>query len=224
MSRGHRYAAWLRCSGFTLVELLIVMTLLSLLMLALVSALRTMAQTEERIDGRLARVDEFRVATTFVREILGRISARKQEESPLKQGGTPFVFDGQTGAISWVGIMPARHGAGGRYFFRLALEGRQGEAALVVRFAPWDESASFPDWGRVSARTLVKGVTFFELSYEDLTAEPETWTSSWQRTDSLPTHVRLAVQTRNGDWPLWIVSTRQLLQGGRRSGGYTLGP
>ena len=226
MSRRPRRWAWTgkrRWRGFTLVELLVVMALLSLLMLGLVSALRTMAQTEERIDGRLAQADEFRVTAAFVREILGRISARKQDES-LKQGDSPFLFDGQPASVSWMGIMPARHGVGGRYFFRLGLEDFQGEQALVIRFAPWDEGASFPTWEQAQSRVLLKGVTSFALSYEDLSTEPEAWTSIWRRTDALPGHVRLDVQTRNGDWPLWIVATRQLSQGGRRPGGYSLGP
>lgn len=224
LRRGHMvWAGKMHVRGFTLVELLVVMALLSLLMLGLVSALRTMAQTEERIDGRLAEADEFRVTTGFLREILGRISARKQDES-LKQGGSPFLFDGQAASVSWIGIMPARHGAGGRHFFKLGLEDYQGEAALVIRFTPWDEGSSFPNWEQAQARALLKGVTSFALSYEDLATEPEAWTSTWQRTDALPEHVRLAVQTRNGDWPLWIVATRLLSQGGRRQGGYSRGP
>lgn len=222
----HRRSIWagkLHGGGFTLVELLVVMALLSLLMLGLASALRTMAQTEERIDGKLAQADEFRVTTAFVQEVLGRISARKQEE-PQQQGGSPYLFDGQPASVSWLGIMPARHGAGGRFFFRLGLEDQQGEAALVIRFAPWDEGSSFPNWEQAQARALLKGVTSFALSYEDLSTEPESWTSTWQQTDALPEHVRLAVQTRSGDWPLWIVATRRLSQGGRRKGGYSLGP
>ncbi len=224
LRRGHMaWAGKMHLRGFTLVELLVVMALLSLLMLGLVSALRTMAQTEERIDGRLATADEFHVTIGFVQEILGRISARKKDESP-KQGDSPFLFDGQMTSVSWIGIMPARHGAGGRYFFRLGLENFQGEAALVIRFAPWDENSSFPNWEQAQARALLKEVKSFALYYEDLATEPETWTSTWQRTDALPEHVRLAVQTRNGDWPLWIVATRQLQQGGRRQGGFSLGP
>lgn len=225
MSRRHIASAGLRCwRGFTLVELLVVMALLSLLMLGLVSALRTMAQTEERIDGRLAQADEFRVTTAFVQDVLGRISVRKQQEEILKQGGSPFLFDGQIHSVAWVGIMPARHGTGGRHFFRLGLEGSGGEAALVIRFAPWDESAFFPNWEQAQARTLLKGVTSFALSYEDVTKEPETWTPTWQGIDSLPEHVRLDVQIRSGDWPLWIVATRHLSPGGRGQGGYSRGP
>ena len=87
--RGH--VAWtgkMHMRGFTLVELLVVMALLSLLMLGLVSALRTMAQTEERIDGRLAQADEFRVTTAFVQEILGQISIRRKRSFP-ELGASP---------------------------------------------------------------------------------------------------------------------------------------
>ena len=79
--------------GFTLVEVLVVISLLSLVMLAMVSALRTTAQTEERVDLRLQRADEMRVATDFLRSILGRISARKVPE-PIALGGSQFVFSG----------------------------------------------------------------------------------------------------------------------------------
>ena len=70
--------------GFTLIELLVTMALLSLLMLGMASALRTMAQTEERIDARLARADEFRIATGFLRSIVGRVSARTAAGLPWR--------------------------------------------------------------------------------------------------------------------------------------------
>ena len=59
--------------GFTLIEVLVVISLLSLLMLAMGSALRTTAQTEERVDQRLQRTDEIRVASGFLRSVLGRV-------------------------------------------------------------------------------------------------------------------------------------------------------
>ena len=222
--RGH--VAWtgkMHMRGFTLVELLVVMALLSLLMLGLVSALRTMAQTEERIDGRLAQADEFRVTTAFVEEILGQISARKKG-TPSTSGDSTFFFDGQTTSVSWVGVMPARHGVGGRYFFKLALEEFQGEATLVIRFAPWNDEPVFPAWEHAQARALVKGVTVFSLAYESWATGAENWVPSWQQSDALPEHVRIAVQTRGGEWPLWVIALRPLPQGGRGQGAFSLGP
>ena len=63
-----------RLRGFTLLELLVVMGLLSAVMLALGAALRTIAQSEDRVDHRLGQADELRVASAFMRTTLGRVS------------------------------------------------------------------------------------------------------------------------------------------------------
>ena len=58
----------LQYRGFTLVEVMVALTLLSLVMLVLGSAIRSMGASAERIDARSASIDEMRVATTFLRE------------------------------------------------------------------------------------------------------------------------------------------------------------
>lgn len=209
--------------GFTLVELLVTMALLSLLMLGMASALRTMAQTEERVDARLANADEFRVATGFLRSIVGRISARKNP-APITQGASPYLFMGTPTALSWIGIMPARYGAGGRNFFHLAVEPVQGAPALVIRFLPWTDSAEFPDWGQAESRVLVHGVTSFALAYEDARQTPPLWVNAWERTDSLPERVRIELQTDTGPWPLWVAAMRSLPASERGSGRFSAGP
>lgn len=210
--------------GFTLLELLVTMALLSLLMLGMASALRTMAQTEERVDARLAQADEFRVATGFLRTIVGQVSARKNP-APLIQGASPYLFIGTPTALSWVGIMPARHGAGGRSFFHLAVEPVQGVASLVIRFLPWSDSTEFPEWGRAESHVLVRGVTSFALSYEDARQPQPLWVDAWERSDSLPEHVRMELQTASGPWPVWVAAMRSLPASERGgSGSFSAGP
>ncbi|MBP6598448.1 MAG: prepilin-type N-terminal cleavage/methylation domain-containing protein [Giesbergeria sp.] len=195
--------------GFTLVELLVVMTLLSLVMLAMGSALRTTAQTEERIDQRLQRADEMRVANGFLREILGRLSARKKA-TPTAVGENPFIFSGQSDALRWVGIMPARYGAGGRYHFWLRLEGDSAGSALVLRYAPWVDDSIAPDWEQAESYGLVVGTTALSIQYEDASVEPPLWTDHWASPDRLPQRVMLQVQTANGLWPDVVIALRML--------------
>lgn len=210
--------------GFTLVELLVTMALLSLLMLGMASALRTMAQTEERVDARLARADEFRIATGFLRSIVGRISARKKP-APMTQGASPYMFAGAPTTLSWVGIMPARYGAGGRNFFHLAVEPVQGSPSLVIRFLPWTDSTDFPDWAQAESRVLVSGVTSFALAYEDARQTQPLWVDAWERTDSLPERLRMQLQTDAGPWPMWVVAMRSLPASERGgSGRFSAGP
>ena len=195
--------------GFTLLELLVVMALLSVVMLALGSALRTIAQSEGRIDQRLARADEFRVATAFMRTTLARISDRKVAAAAEPSAGS-VLFAGGGESVAWVGIMPARYGAGGRNFFRLGVESVDGHSSLVLRFIPWIDAPVFPDWSQAEARVLVADVASLSIRYEDALAVPSAWGAEWPFKDRLPQRIELTVQTSAGFWPSLVVAMRTM--------------
>ncbi len=195
--------------GFTLVELLVVMTLMSLVMLALFSAMRSMAQTEARIDARLARADEFRTAVSFMRTTLERVSARKIEG--LQAGASTLPFAATPGAVAWVGVMPARYGAGGRCYFQLGAEqASDGETALVIRFVPWTNDGVPPKWPQSQSRVLAERLVKLELRYQDPLESPSQWRADWPFKDRLPSAVGIRVQTQAEIWPDLIVAMRVL--------------
>ena len=200
-----------RLRGFTLLELLVVMGLLSAVMLALGAALRTIAQSEDRVDRRLAQADELRVASAFMRTTLGRVSARKMAPAPAPapaSGASPVLFAAAPEALAWVGVMPARYGQGGRQYFRLGIEPAGAEAALVLRFLPWTGASTFPDWSQAESRVLVRNATALQLRYEDTRKAPSTWTSEWAETKYLPARVELTLQTPAGAWPALVIPLR----------------
>lgn len=217
--------------GFTLVEVLVAVSLLSIIMVALGSAMRTMAQTETRVDQRLQRMDDLRVAAGFLRQVLGRASARKQP-APQGQGGQQVAFRATPTSIEWVGIMPARHGLGGRYFFRLQPEEFATGPALVLRFAPWDAAApSFPDWSQAAARTLVPALGQFAVYAEGRPTQnqvlppdwPLGWVPGWPVADQLPQRLRISWAPDGLAWPDLVVPVRALEQGTGVGGGFTIG-
>lgn len=211
-----------RMAGFTLLEILVVMALLSAIMLALGAALRTMAQSEVRVDQRLGRADELRVSTAFMRTILSRVSLRRVTP-PGPPGSSLYLFSAAPDAVAWVGVMPARHGAGGRHFFRLAVEPVEGRTDLVLRFAPVSERPDFPDWSAAEARTLVSDVTSIALRYEDGLAQPAQWTPLWRHAERLPERVALQIATATGPWPEIIVPMRGLPASQSGIGGFVFG-
>ena len=108
-----------RQRGFTLMEVLIAMALLSLLMLALGSALYSAAQTEERVDARVQSAEDLRLAARFLQEALSQASLR-----PVRQGNErlrPF-FSGQEQAVEWVGDWAAAAGRRARIPSAVALD------------------------------------------------------------------------------------------------------
>ncbi|MDD0813466.1 prepilin-type N-terminal cleavage/methylation domain-containing protein [Curvibacter sp. HBC28] len=216
--------------GFTLLELLVVMSLMSLVMLAMTSALRTMAQTEERVDARVARADDLRSSLDFLRGALGRVAMRKVPMQSAAQG-SPYLFQGGADAMVWVGIMPARFGAGGRYVFRLGPEALPQGQTLTLRFAPWNPMSGFPDWALTEMRPLVLGLTGFSIQYEDVRRAPGQWQPEWMpradappdRVNQFPARVRLLVQTSQGTWPDVIIPLRVMSSSSSSLGGFTVG-
>ena len=182
----------IRGNGFTLLETLVVMALLSIIMLAMVSALRGVAQGGERIDARFQRLDDYRVAMQFMRGALGRLSARQVTNA---RGGGP-LFVGASDHVAWVGVMPARYGVGGRHFFRLGVETIEGVPSLALRYLPWVDQSDFPDWSSAALQVLIPGVESVAMRYED-PRQPDAaaaWTVAWSFIDELPSTIAIVMQ------------------------------
>jgi general secretion pathway protein J len=199
-----------RPGGFTLVEVLVAMTLLSLVMLVLGSSIRSMGASAERIDARSASTDQMRVATGFVREVVGRASAQ-----PLEAPGVGLLFAAAPDSVNWIGVMPARFGAAGRHFFRLATESlADGNTGLVLRFVPWrTEDKQMPDWSRADSRVLVRDVTAFALSYDGDGFE-QNWAPTWPAdARKLPPRMKLSLAVKGAEWPPIVVAIHPLPAG-----------
>lgn len=209
----------IRQQGFTLIELLVVMTLLSVIMLGLVTALRNMAQTESRIDQRLERLDEIRVARTFLQQTLTRVSSSTLD-APGATGKTIIPFAATPDSLTWVGILPARPNIGGRHFFKLAIEDTPTGNELVLRFAPWQPDLISPDWSQTEARILIRGISQIIVQTQGLPPQghalaqswPQGWQNGWPITDALPEQLRLGLTDAQGDWPEWNMALHALPQ------------
>ena len=207
-------------AGFTLIEVLVAMTLLSMVMLVLGSSIRSMGASAERVEARSSNIDEMRVATTFLREIVGRTAAQK-----LEAPAVGLLFSGTSDGVSWIGVMPARFGAGGRYFFRLHRESLDdGTAALVLRFVPWLwKQREMPDWSRAESRILVRKLTAFGVSYEG-DGFGKGWRTEWPLdAPKLPPRLRLVLSAAGSEWPPIVLPVYPLSSAGN-SGRLVSGP
>jgi general secretion pathway protein J len=217
--------------GFTLIELLVSMALLSLVMLGLLTALRSFAQTETRIDERIRQGEDLRVSEPFLRAIVGTISPRNRAVA----AGAPrqIDFSGAAGGMQWIGVMPARHGAGGLYRFHLyqRLAAADGPAALVLEFAPYVAGFDGPlDPSSVQSRVMAGPVGAVSFRYQDDLRSGRQWLSDWPYTDRLPRRVSLSVLGASQPWPEIIVPVVPVVgpgavgRGGGVVSGVTVGP
>jgi general secretion pathway protein J len=196
--------------GFTLVELIVSLTLMAILMLALLGAMRSIGVTEEKLDKRLAVVEEVRSVSSFLDDILGA-SALKQRATKV---GTPgeSTFVGTPLALQWIGVMPARHGAGGLHHFRVASEMVGGETALTLAYLPFAGLDVAPEWAQAQRRVLVPHLSALSIQYQ--LADAAAWLPEWRNTAASPAlaRVRLAISADGVDWPEQVVAVHAILQ------------
>ena len=186
--------------GFTLIELLVVMTLLALLMTGLMTAMRTMAQTETKIDQRLQRLDDLRTVRALLTQTLGQVSAMRTDNPDAT--GQPLVpFVATPNSLTWVGSLPARPGAGGCHHFRLMVEDTAAEPALILRLAPCQPELTPPVWSTADAHVLLRQVSQLVVQAQGLPPQgsteknswPKGWQNGWPIPDQLPEQVRLSL-------------------------------
>jgi general secretion pathway protein J len=188
-----------RVKGFTIVEVVVALTLLSLLMLAVLTALRTFAQTQGRIDAVVERNDELRIVSNFLRNHVA-------QALPLQLVGAPDVsarygvfFVGQTSELVWVAPFVGGLSAGGLHVMRLS---RNGDV-LQLQLAPYSGLESWPDWSRVAAFPLLEQVSAFSIAYRGVGGNQ--WGDEWLGGLMTPRAVRLRIAVAQRFWPDLIV-------------------
>lgn len=189
----------LRALGFTLVEVLIALALLSLILLGLTAALRTFADSATRIEARAWRSDDVRLVSALLREALSNAAAI----NILLPGNQAVVkaFAGGEQQIEWIGVLPARHGLGGLHHLRLQLDSQRN---LQLSMAPLIGENKPADWQLARSRVLVYALDHFSLRYQGV--GQQAWLPAWTDTTVLPARVSVQIAAAGEHWPPLIVS------------------
>lgn len=205
-----------RAAGFTLVEMLIALALLSLLVVALTISIRTISQAQTKVDERLSKNEAVRLSAAFLRQTLSWASLKKRV--PLDKDAPQLGMVGTAEEITWIGALPARYGAGGLYWLRLTAM----NSKLIFSFMPYRGIERVPDWSIAETRELLQDVTRMSLAYQE--DDASAWADSWASAEKLPQRVRLSVDAKGVNWPGLIVPVRAGRPATERSGGPVHGP
>ena len=191
-----------KSSGFTLIEVVVALALASLVALGLTTALKTVGDAGDRLDKIAFRSEDARVVVAFLRQIVQSASAR---QGPSVNGlPAKAYFQGGEGSLEWLGVMPARYGAGGLYHFRLELLFEDGgEGSLILRYMPFVPRPELPDWSLGKVHLLAKGVDSMSLAYQG--RDELEWGPSWLLQDVVPGKLAFKLSAKKTGWPEIVV-------------------
>lgn len=208
-------------TGFTLLELLVAMTVLGVLTGLLATGLSFGARIWEREQTQLEQWAEMQAVQDVLRRMVGEAWPLNVPTVADKQG---VAFVGSSNSIEFLGPPPAQSQAGGIYQYGLLSRIGPNGASLVLTWRLHGPDGTQRQGRRGSAGrirrqesgdykevVLVDGVANVEFSYfggggDDI--KPR-WNNRWEDAAQLPLLVRMHVQFPAGDrrrWPDLVVA------------------
>lgn len=187
-----------RQAGMTLVEVTVASMIFAMIMLAVVTAMRTFGQSYDRLQQTTALTSQKREVDRFLRQTL---------RDALPESG---YFDGAAGWLEWVAPIDRVGSAGGLQHLKLESRGKD----LMLHFAPFDrfgDPQDEPDWGaQVQSVALHGGLEQFRVAYRlrpDLgwVNTPESQGDGTPE-GALPWAVQLRIAALGQEWPPIVVA------------------
>ena len=196
-----------RQAGFTLLEMLVAITVLALLMIGLTQGVRTGFAFWASQTNRTGEVTELDATGRILRNLITDIPIR-----PAAAGANQvsILFEGHPSAITFVGDLPTGFGDTRRAKVTIALRGEN----LILDWTPHRHEAVSPGEAPPAETVLLHGVKSLEFSYwgaPDGTGNAATWLTDWI-SPALPELVRVRLGFGKGDRRRWpdLVAAPQL--------------
>ena len=170
-------------SGFTLLELIISITMMAVILLIIGTAMRLGLRSVESGEKRMASVERFRASLNIV-------ESQIQSQLPVKAQGTDttsFVFQADSDSVQF----PSNFSLWGnqRGYVTVSykvLTDEFGKQELYLQ----ESGTGIPKSGEVRLFEFFDHI-YFDYFYKDPAEEKGSWVGQWQWTDSLPEKIRL---------------------------------
>lgn len=197
-----------RAQGFTLLELLIGMTLVGFILTLLFAGLNLGTRSWEAGEQRMVTSSRQAIVVGFIRHALERTDPLRWRVDDEDQ----LAFVGEAESLRFVGSVAMHEGATGNHLIALDLADGEVGRDLVMRWQlPDSRAPGFGPLEEAKPKVLVKAVREMTFSYFGTEADTEepAWHDQWLHQKAPPELIRLRLVMENGEtWPEIIAAPR----------------
>ena len=185
--------------GFTLLELLVSLTVLGAILALLAGGLRVLAKNWDINSDRLEALDM--VSRAF--DIFQRDAENLLRFTTARQGETGFGFAGSPEQLSFIALEPPFPTRSGPYFLDYSID-RNGPLTTLIRArAPYRTGmAKFPGASPANRVPLIEGGFRYVFAYGEATGRGIDWRKDWLHSRRLPDLLRLRILSGDTDAPV----------------------
>lgn len=196
--------------GFTLVELLLAITLMSMLLALAYGGLRASTRAADRGQVVLEESSRVRMAHQFVRKQLNQILPLAYEQDD--EAKTRKMFEGDRDSIRFVSPMPGYLSFGGPQVQELSIIATEQGRGLVLSHALLQgfEEANLYEREPILLIDNIEDASFMFLGVDE-NGVLTSWAPDWPETETLPKAVSLEIEFAEDviiEWPLLTAAVR----------------
>ncbi len=187
-------------AGFTLIEVLIAMTLLSVMVVLLFGSMKICAESWQKGEDKINEVNDVAVVYQFFRNHLGTALPLWDDFSGENDD---FAFSGRSQELKFVSSFPASAKKAGLQIFSLKLIKEGDEQLIQVTITPFFPAAEREEWHKEEV-TLLRHISDLAISYylQDEGQTEGIWQEDWLEQDALPKLVKIQIKREDGGfWP-----------------------
>jgi len=199
-------------AGFTLVEVVVALAVLSLLMTTVLAALRAFGNTQESLEVVASRTDEMRAVSNFLRESLEAAVVDPSDGglsfgAGLEDGARDLsYFRGDENGFEWKARLVFGEKYGGTFLVRVARDNNQKLVLWWQRPPKSMKSAQSVTWEGQLSRVLIPGLQELQIAYRD--ASSDEWQPYWDEKKS-PDLVRMVIKANDRYWPELVMTVQR---------------
>lgn len=194
-----------KLAGFTLIEVLLAMTLLSIMVALLFGSLKICSESWNKGENKIAQVNEMAVVYQFFKRHLPSTQPLWDDFSTEER---KFSFQGERDRLQFISVFPTSAVRKGLQVFELVFD-KVDQGLIKVILKPFYPVSD--DLQEQEEVILLEHVEKFEVSYfgkEKADSEGE-WSEQWMEKGHLPILVKIKIELENQSfWPEMVFALK----------------